>query len=60
LKGEEEISDDTSTKCGNLIERLDNLYNISPEFYLFDDDEFPRITINSVDGSNTTGPWIRT
>ena len=56
---ENEISDDNSTKCDDLVNRLDNLNNISPNFYLFDDDEFPRITENSIDGSNTTGNLIR-
>ncbi len=37
--------------------RLDDLANISPNFYLFDDDEFPRITGNAIDGSKTTGAW---
>lgn len=56
---ENEISDDNSTKCDDLVNRLDDLNNISPNFYLFDDDEFPRITENSIDGSNTIGNWIR-
>ena len=49
LEGES-ISDDTSNKCDDLIVRLDYLDNISPDFYLFDDDEFPRITNDSSKG----------
>lgn len=52
-------SDDIADTCDDFYSRLDNLYSISPDFYLFDDDEFPRITINSIDGSNGTAgsPW---
>ena len=57
FKEEAQFSDDAADKCDDLINNLDNLNNISPDFYLFDDDEFPRITKNSIDGSNTTGAW---
>ena len=53
-----EIYDNLSDKCDDLIIRLENLDNISPNFYLFDDDEFPRLLGNSIDGSNSTGSWI--
>jgi hypothetical protein len=38
----------TDSKCDDLVVRLDNLVNISPEFYNLDDDEFPRLTGNSI------------
>ena len=57
FKEEAQFSDDAADKCDDLINNLDNLNNISPEFYLFDDDEFPRITKNSIDGTNTIGAW---
>lgn len=38
------IYDDNLDKYNDLITRLDSLYNISPEFYLFDNDQFPRLT----------------
>jgi len=42
------------------MNRLDDLDNISHNFYLCDDDEFPRITNNSIDDSNhTSRNWIR-
>ena len=51
-------SDNLNSTCDDLVARLDNLYNISPDFYLFDDDVFPRLTFNSIDGTtNTTNTW---
>jgi len=53
-------SDDTTTQCDDLSIRLDYLSNISPTFYLFDDDEFPRLTVNSIDGSSPGNPALWT
>ena len=58
MKESEGWADNLNSKCDDLVVRLDNLYNISPDFYLFDDDVFPRLTFNSIDGTtNATNTW---
>lgn len=38
----------TDDKCDDLLSRVDHLLNISPDKYELDDDEFPRLTGNSI------------
>ena len=58
MKESEGWADNLNSKCDDLVVRLDNLYNISPDFYLFDDDVFPRLTFNSIEGTtNATNTW---
>jgi len=59
-KDDEGFDDNLSNTCGDMIVRLDNLYNIAPNFYFFDDDVFPRLTYNSIYGNDNlseTNNW---
>lgn len=55
---------DTDDKCDNLLARVDSLMNISPTNYEIDDDEFPRLTGNSIGSGQAAygekgSTWIR-
>lgn len=55
---------DTDSKCDDLVVRLDYLTNIASDAYFYDDDEFPRMTGNSIgDGDASYGDkgssWIK-
>ena len=39
---------DTDDKCDDLVSRLDNLINIADDNYFGDDDEFPRLSGDSI------------
>lgn len=48
LQRNDAIYDNSIDKCDDLIARLDYLINISPQKYDLDDDQFPRLTGNSI------------
>ena len=56
---------DTDDKCDDLVSRLDNLINIADDNYFGDDDEFPRLSGDSIgEGDAAYGDkgasWIST
>ena len=46
LEGESKY--DTDDKCDDLVSRLDNLINIADDNYFGDDNEFPRLSGDSI------------
>ena len=56
---------DTDDKCDDLVSRLDNLINIADDNYFGDDDEFPRLSGDSVGSGDAAygakgNQWIST